>query len=40
MTSKAKIFIEDARKVAFNKKHRKTIDFNMSKYEVAFTKGK
>ena len=33
------IFLEDS-KIAFDKKHRKTINFNISKYDAAVAKGK
>ena len=33
------IFVEDS-KIAFDKKHRKTINFNISKYDAAVSKGK
>jgi len=40
MTSREKIFQSEARRVAFDLQHRKTIRFNMSKYDAAVAKGK
>ena len=39
-TQKAKKFKEDAARVAFDERHRKTIRFNMGKYHAAVAKGK
>ena len=39
MTSLKNIFLEDS-KIAFDKKHRKTINFNISRYDDAVAKGK
>ncbi len=35
-----KVFLQKAEKIAFDKKHRATIKFNMSKYDAAVKKGK
>lgn len=40
MGNKYKIFLNEAEKVAFNIQHRKTINFNISKYDTAVEKGK
>jgi len=40
MTVIKKNFIHDAGKIAFDKKHRKTIKFNISRYDAAVVKGK
>ena len=40
MTVIKKNFIHDADKIAFDKKHRKTIKFNISRYDSAVAKGK
>ncbi|MBN2757913.1 MAG: hypothetical protein JXR51_12105, partial [Bacteroidales bacterium] len=34
-----KTFLKDAERVSFDMKHRKTIKFNMSKYDAAVAKG-
>ncbi|WP_321347905.1 LUD domain-containing protein [uncultured Draconibacterium sp.] len=39
MTAHKKIFLKDS-KIAFDKKHRKTLNFNISKYDEAVAKGK
>ncbi|MEA3445244.1 MAG: LutB/LldF family L-lactate oxidation iron-sulfur protein [Bacteroidota bacterium] len=39
MTDKAKLFERESQRVAFDLKHRKTIRFNMSKYDAAVSKG-
>jgi L-lactate dehydrogenase complex protein LldF len=39
MTKQKKIFLEDS-KIAFDKQHRKTLNFNISKYDEAVAKGK
>nr|WP_319572498.1 lactate utilization protein B [uncultured Draconibacterium sp.] len=39
MTTHKKIFLKDS-KIAFDKKHRKTLNFNISKYDEAVAKGK
>lgn len=39
-TSKKKMFIRDAERIAFNEQHRKTIQFNMGKYHTAVANGK
>ncbi len=39
MASTKNIFIEDS-KIAFDKKHRKTINFNISRYDEAVSRGK
>ena len=39
MSSTKNIFLEDS-KIAFNKKHRKTINFNISRYDEAVSRGK
>jgi L-lactate dehydrogenase complex protein LldF len=39
MTAHKKIFLKDS-KIAFDKKHRKTLKFNISKYDEAVAKGK
>ena len=39
MPSFKNIFLEDS-KIAFDKKHRRTINFNISKYDEAVKKGK
>ena len=40
MTVVKKKFIHDADQIAFNKKHRNTIKFNMSRYDMAVERGK
>jgi len=40
MSDYGKIFLEDSEKKAFDIDHRNTINFNISKYNVAFEKGK
>lgn len=40
MSEKSKKFIEESEKKVFDKKHRATINFNISKYDAAVAKGK
>ncbi len=39
MSKTKKIFIRESEKVAFDLKHRKTIKFNISKYDAAVERG-
>lgn len=40
MPQKQDIFLKKARNIAFDKRHRQTIDFNIGKYDAALPKGK
>ena len=40
MSEEKKLFIKDSEKIAFNKRHRATIKFNISKYDAAVDRGR
>ena len=40
MSQQKKVFIKDSEKIAFDKKHRATIKFNIGKYDVAVERGR